>query len=1131
MPAMSPEAKAMTDSTSAAAVPEYEAFDLGGPLPTGITMLQASAGTGKTFALAALAVRSIAELGLSASELCVVTFTEAATSELRGRIRERIAEAVAHLEAGSPDTTDVVLNALSLDAAGQPLDEAQRSRRLGNLRAALEEFDTATISTIHGFCSRVLAIAGGVAADSPVTSDTDHIAELVNDIFVSRYSGTTVAPAQAEQIANAVRYRLALPDASIHRWNAPEPAPDAKSAAVTAHRNSMGINAIADLVDELVSTVLRQRAEQRRRTYDSLITDARALIASDEGVGAVTALRKRFSLVMIDEFQDTDQVQWSLFRTAFLEGESPITTVLVGDPKQSIYRFRSAELSAYLGGLHYAHTHGRVFSLRVNWRSDRAVLEGLDHIFDGLAFGDDRIMFESVDSAPEHHDSPFRIDGAPSMPVEIRTIGQDTAAAARTVAIKDLVAETVRLLNTATIDEDGITRRLKPSDIGILVRSNADTSAYARALNDAGVPAASSATDSVLGSAAAEQWRRLLEALERSSSVGPARAAATTWFLGLDAPALVALSDDELSALLEHLRNWADHLTSGGLPRLMAALRAHGLARRVLASPSGERDLTDLEHIAELLQSATSGRPTSATALLELLTTLSASANDEHASDLLGRRIDRDDDTVKVLTVHKAKGLEFPVVLCPTLWTEFSAFPGEVPHGEVNGRRLLEVLKFISKAKPPKAYVEVADADRVERRGEYLRLLYVALTRAKHRLVVWWNPPREKGGEQPLAKVLGNATGVDWKSVDIAKLVDRGQGTIAEVRASDARPPTLTRAVEEAPDLAVATITRDLHDNWRIWSFTTVNDTTEAQKAGAHQAGAYRHDAPQLGGIDEFAEGDPEAVAGTTSDGVSGVPAVSPLQSAPAGPAFGTLVHSALERVDFTSEDLHPELTSACAALMNHRPLPIAPATLAEGLIHALRSPLGGPLKAATLVELPQTDRLDELVFDLPLAAFDASTIASVMLDHLPASDPLHPWFEQAAAGALTVSLDGMLTGSIDLVARTTIDGQSCFWLADYKTNLISSGDYSGSSVADLMCSSGYALQATIYLVALNRYLRWRLGAAYDPSTQLLGSVYLFLRGMNPDNPLPDPAGAHWFRPPIAAIDALDVLFATGGRP
>ena len=1127
----------MTDPTNLTAAADYEAFDLGGPLPTGIAMLQASAGTGKTFALAALAVRSIAELGLSASELCVVTFTEAATFELRGRIRERIAEAIAHLEAGSSDTTDVVLGALSLDAAGQPIDEAERSRRLGNLRTALEEFDTATISTIHGFCSRVLAIAGGATADSPIDSDADHIDELVNDIFVSRFSGALAPPASAKDVATAVRCRLALPEASMHRWNAPEPAPGAKDSDVNAHRNSRAIDALSDLVDELVDTLLRQRAERRRRTYDSLITDARALITSTEGIGTITALRKRFSLVMIDEFQDTDQVQWSMFRNAFLEGESPVTTVLVGDPKQSIYRFRSAELSAYLAGLEFALTHGRVFSLRVNWRSDKAVLDGLDHIFEGLTFGDQRVVFESVEPAPEHHESPFRLDGAISAPVQIRSLGCDSASPAHSLAVKDLVAETIRLLNTATIEVDGALRPLNPSQIGVLVKSNGDATKYAQALNRAGVPATSSGTDSVLGSEAADQWRRLLEALERSSSVGPARAAATTWFIGLDAPALASLSDDELSKQLEKLRGWADHLLTGGLPRLMAALRSAGLARRVLASPSGERDLTDLEHIAELLQSATSGRPTSATALLEHLTAFSASASDEHASEVLGRRIDRDDETVKVLTVHKAKGLEFPVVLCPTLWTESKAFPGEVPHGEVDGRRLIEVLKFVASTKPPKDYAAVTATDLEERRGEYLRLLYVALTRAKHRLVIWWNPPKK--GELPLASVFANVLGTDAKNVDIAKLVERGQGTIAEVNASDAPPPSLVRPIEAAPHLAVSTISRDLHDNWRIWSFTTINETTDA-----HQAAGHHHDAPQLGGIDEFAGDDPEAlenragladVAGAA--GVAGVAdaeataPVAPLQTAPAGPAFGTLVHSALERVDFTSPDLDTELTSACAALMNHRPLPIAPATLADGLIHALRSPLGGPLGDDTLVQLPPTDRLNELDFDLPLAAFDASTIAAVVLDHLPDTDPLHGWFVEAAAGGLTVALDGMLTGSIDLVARTTINGQSCFWLADYKSNLIGSGDYSSSSMADLMHRSGYALQATLYLVVLHRYLRWRLGAAYDPSTQLLGSVYLFLRGMNPDNPLPYPAGAHWFRPPVAAIEALDVLFATGARP
>ena len=121
-----------------------------------------------------------------------------------------------------------------------------------------------------------------------------------------------------------------------------------------------------------------------------------------------------------------------------------------------------------------------------------------------------------------------------------------------------------------------------------------------------------------------------------------------------------------------------------------------------------------------------------------------------------------------------------------------------------------------------------------------------------------------------------------------------------------------------------------------------------------------------------------------------------------------------------------------------------------------------------------------------------------------------------------------MLTGSIDLVARTTIDGRPRFWLADYKTNLLRTGDYSSPALAAAMAHSGYALQATIYLVALHRFLRWRLGAAYDPGEQLLGAVYLYLRGMAPGADPTAPGGVHWFRPPLAAIEALDLLFATG---
>ncbi len=1108
----------MTDTTDTT-VSHFESFDLAGPLPTGVTLLQASAGTGKTFALAALAVRSIAESGLRAFELCVVTFTEAATSELRGRIRERIVEAISHLRDGCPATTDVVLDVLGRDGTGAAIADAERELRLQRLRVALDDFDTATISTIHGFCSRVLAMAGDAASDAPIASDSEQINELVNDVFVARYSTGTPPPASQNTIVTAVTHRLKLPDARLYRWSAPDPGPDPKKASdLTNFRKSQQVDAVVDLVDELVEIALRRRREQTRRTYDSLITDARAHIVGPDGVGTIATLRKRFALVMIDEFQDTDHTQWSMFRTAFLDGDTPVTTVLVGDPKQSIYRFRSAELSAYLGALQFARANGRVFSLRVNWRSDKAVLDGLDHMFTAMEFGAPEIRFESVEPAPDHLESPFEyagVTGSANAAVEIRTMGEASADDARRLAFADLVTETIRLLNEATIERDGARTPLKPSDIGVLVRSNRDASRIAEALNAAGVPTASSSNDSVLSTPAAGQWRRLLEALERPASIGAARAAATTWFLGLDASALAGLSDDALSALLEQVRSWSSSLLEGGLPRLMARLRAAGLAQRVLASPSGERDLTDLEHVAELLQRATSGRSTTAASLRIVLDELGAPDADDMASELLGRRIDRDDDTVKVLTIHKAKGLEFPVVLCPVLWGDVSRQSGAMRHGEINGQQFIDISSLVTGSAPPAAYKDIDQFDKEENEGEHLRLLYVALTRARHRLVVWWKPAGK--GAPPLARLFANALGTTPKTVDIDDLVELAQGTIAAVAADDAPAPVRRTQSETRRSLGVATITRELQDNWRVWSFTSMKAAAEAQLTTDQEA------PPTIGGIDEFASDDPESLDGNAP--------ASPLQSAPAGAAFGTLVHSALEQVDFTSTTLGDQLTEACASIALHRPRRMGPEALADALIHALQSPLGGPLGHQRLIDLAPSDRLNELDFDLPLGSFDARLIAEVMLQHLPETDPLHRWFVEAAYGGLEVPLEGMLTGSIDLVARTTIDGQPCFWLADYKTNLIRTGDYSGSSLAEAMHHSGYPLQATIYLVALHRYLRWRLADSYDPSVHLLGGVYLFLRGMNPDNALPDAAGAHWFRPPIAAIEAIDALFATGVAP
>ena len=280
-------------------------FRIDGPLPTGLTVLEASAGTGKTFSLAGLATRYIAERGIAASELCVVSFTEAATAELRGRIRSGLVDALHHLETGAPSDDPVVM-ALRADPDQVPL-------RRDRLALALAEFDSATISTIHGFCSRVVASGGTAGVEVPFTSDDSDVDELVNDRFVERFGATGEWPAKPDRVSQAVRLRLQMPDAEMFR---PDPATVKANHLERAER----IDVVADLVEEIVAEVLRRRATLRRRTFDSLLVEARELLRGPRGEATRAVLQHRFEVVMIDEFQDTDRVQWDIFRLAFLDG-------------------------------------------------------------------------------------------------------------------------------------------------------------------------------------------------------------------------------------------------------------------------------------------------------------------------------------------------------------------------------------------------------------------------------------------------------------------------------------------------------------------------------------------------------------------------------------------------------------------------------------------------------------------------------------------------------------------------------------------------------------------------------------------------------------------------------------------
>jgi len=1146
-------------------------FDLTGPLPVGVTALEASAGTGKTFALSALAVRYLAEASLHPSQLCVVSFTDAATAELRGRIRTRLVEAVRHCErllVGHEHTEhlDPVLNAI----ASPDTDQALIAARVTHLQIALAEFDAVTISTIHGFCQRFLISAGEADDTRTISEGSAEIAEVVNDLLITvaadpvAYGFSDTADLSKSKLGSrlraAVSKTLSMPDAVWSTGDLPTERKPLKANFLGQTRAELMVN----LVRAAVAEVTDRRRQRSQSTFDDLITATRDLLRGDRAPMLIGALRERFKAVLIDEFQDTDSVQWDIFRTAFIDDSSlgPLPAVtIVGDPKQSIYRFRSAEISAYLAAV--ATADEQVATLDTNWRSDGDLLEGLEYLMEGFTFGDERVKFHPVLTAPDLGGT--RLSGArlaePGYaPIEIRCIEphEDKAAPAwmsRTAIRNDLVAvvqdhlESEITIRSRIVDEQGrpITRKVQPSDIAILTRSNADAAKMALAFSAAGIPAATASSQSVLESEAAFQWRVLLDALAQPRSVGLAKSAALGWFLGYSPREVDALDDNGIVGLQDRLLELSLVLQERGLTGLVHCARQDGIQTRLLSRPSGERNLTDLDHVAEVLHSLSRGRPASPSVFLSLLAQAGSDDDDDRlAPEFLARRIDRDDQAVSILTVHKSKGLEYPILLLPFMWTKSGGGQG-VPHAVREGVRLLDGT-WIPELSESNLTRPLRNQNSQEVKGEARRLLYVALTRARHRCVLWW--PEQGKGESALDELLQHRLGDQPSAaLDLLPLVEESGGRIAvtsipvSVRAPD--PITSAGKFDGSADseLTVREVSRSFDSTWRIWSFTGITSAARGRaEAGGKMPEPHRiaeHTEllrgagnDEVGSIDPHLITDPTYPIDPTDIGAEGCA----LRSAPAGTVFGTLVHEVLENVDFAADDLQTQLESQCAQRLAYRPLDISPEHLAHGLSQAIHAPLGGPLKELRLRDLTRADRLDEMDFFLPLGDLRPSQIGATLAATLAPEDPLRSWAEGLAgtgnfSSEFNFDIRGRLTGSIDLTLRVKDEqsGHHRFWVADYKSNrLPEPSDYRGQDLIDAMAHHNYPLQAILYLVALHRYLRWRV-KGYDPDRHLGGAAYLFLRGMDPSHQPEAAAGVAWWTPGMRAIVAVDHLLTQHG--
>ncbi|MEL1263427.1 exodeoxyribonuclease V subunit beta [Pseudoxanthomonas putridarboris] len=1191
----------------------------------GVQLIEASAGTGKTYTLATLFTRLIVEQRLRMGEVLAVTYTEAATQELRKRIRERLSLAadLAGTAAREDDSHEVALTRRILDRhlAQGGETPAQLGRRL---RTAAEETDLAAIFTIHGFCARVLrehALEAGQGFDAGelLGNARELYAELAADLWrvhaadaesadalAGLWSGPDAlaadlpalcgplplypqAPADAadprSDEARPDEARSALADAcdrlaagivahgdeyfaqvlaaleagvlnktsykadwlsalqrQLRQWSVrPDPHAalderigrltfDALSAKTNkAHAGKTPVSPLQPLIADYVQALerhaqwrrgqsvrllhrLRDEARQRldalkrtRRvqTYDDLIERVAEALEGPRRQALVAKLRAQYRVALVDEFQDTDERQWRIFARVFGDsdevraiGDVP-ALFLIGDPKQAIYGFRGGDVATYLLARRVADEAPR---LDHNFRSRPAVLRAIQALYDGAdaagqeAFATPDIRFEPVQAGGRRRDDDCLRDGAPAPALTLRLLqGEDgplDADASREAATVACVADIHRVLSDARKGHamvDG--RPVQPGDIAVLVRNHKDAARMQQALARAGVPAVAAGKQSLFESAEAGELRMLLLALLQPSDSGRLRAALSTVLLGEDAGAIAAL-ETEGDAQRHHqarLLHWRERWQRGGPFALVSDLCAEQ-AERLLGLLDGERRLTNYLQLAEHLQEA-AARTLGLHGLLDWLQARIASADPNDEAQLL--RLESDAHRVQIVTLHKSKGLEYPLVYLPFAGLG-TGRPDTGRHRVVHegDRRVLQWK--IDKDDPD--WKSAGEAARREAQAEDARLLYVGLTRAEHAL---WIAAGDVAGfaNSRLAPLLA----------DIAALRDHADIRIVEGPAEP--PPPRLPAERDAKVAAARTAHRRIAPDWWVYSFTQL----------AHAEGG----ADPLAAATEADPGGEDETPATEIDETPTEAAASPIAVDPrfAGSRFGVVMHAALENADFAAwRDWRPGDPAPAgqdAVIADAlREGGYAEADIADGL--AVLAPLVGHTLGTTL---PEGGRLADLPMDARRAEIEFHfAMASTPVPALLALLHRHGLLRGRNAFGMRQRLEGLMTGLIDLTYRA--DGR--WYVLDYKSNQLPG--YDEASMRQAMAHSEYDLQALIYTLALHRWLRFRLGEAYDYARDFGGIRYLFCRGLNlAQHPSP---GVHAQRFAPELVHALDALFA-----
>ncbi|MGN8260950.1 exodeoxyribonuclease V subunit beta [Pseudomonas sp. SMSB3] len=1192
----------------------------------GSQLIEASAGTGKTFTISALYLRLILGHGaaqgfgreLLPPQILVVTFTDAATKELRERIRARLAEA-ARFFRGELEAADPLLQQLRDDYA-----QEHWPRCANRLEVAVQWMDEAAVSTIHGWCQRMLREhafdSGSLFTQSLETDHSDLLGQVMRDYWRrfcygmhgqaldwvrSHWVSPDALLAQIRPLFGRVRAQLdetplqALIDAALqHRleqlstlkapwaqwadelqqicrdavaakqadgrklqarffdpwfdklrhWALDEQATelDLGTGFIRLTRAGMteawkvgdppehpALHAMADLQGQLQGlasphapvlehaaawVAARFEVEKRRRAemgFDDMLVRLQQALSSDAGERLAALIREQFPVALIDEFQDTDPVQYGIFERIYHIDANRAETGLfmIGDPKQAIYAFRGADIHTYLAARRA--TTGRLHSLDTNYRSSQAMVAAVNRVFlqaETRTQGRGAFLFREADDNPlpfvEVHakgrDAQLLIDNEPCAALQCWQLPSDEPVSSglyRQQLAASCASHIVQMLSGGQRGVTGFKggeselRPCLPSDIAILVRDGHEAQLVRSELAARDVRSVYlSDKDSVFAAQEAHDLLAWLKACAEPDSERLLKAALASLTLALSLTELDQLNQDERvwEGWVMRFRRYRDiWQRQGVLPMLRHLLHDFQLPRTLIGRSDGERVLTNLLHLAELLQQA-AGELDGEQALIRHLAEQLSSSGQAGEEQIL--RLESDEQLVKVVTIHKSKGLEYPLVYLPFICTSKPVDGSRLPLAwhDNQGHAQLTLT-------PTAEQIALADDERL---AEDLRLLYVALTRAQY--ACWLGLADLKRGSQKQSQLHRSAIG--YLLGGGAALTDSPalQGWLDDLRAGcediaclplpPASDERYRAAQTERELLPARKPRRAAAEHWWIASYS-------ALRVGEQTLGADSSQAQQLFDDERV---DTQLLREVPAEG-------GDIHRFPRGPNPGTFLHGLLEwagREGFGEVAGSPALIERTVGQRcNRRDWTGWIPALSQWLEHLLNQAL--PVGDSTLT-LAKLERYQiEMEF-----WFASHNVDAAQLDYLVAR---HTHGGAARPVAQPTLLNGMFKGFIDLAYE--LDGR--YYVVDYKSNWLGPDlmAYDALAMQGAILEHRYDLQYVLYLLALHRQLRARL-ADYDYDRDVGGALFIFLRGASSSG-----HGIYFAKPPRELIESLDALF------